>query len=484
MRQERARKLNSLEYRTGPVVYWMNREMRLHDNWAYIYAQEKAREHNTYVIVVYNLVTNFLGGGLRQLQFKTEGLSSVSKTAEKYNIPFYLVSDINGKDTPKLLLDFLEQVDAGMLVTDFSPLRISRGWVEILRKKVSVPMYGVDAHNIVPCWLASTKQEFGAYTFRPKIHKLLPIFLEDFPSITKQKITTKLPKLSKTIIDAYNLDWVTFIETLPYDPDVAPVTWIVGGESNAKKALNRFLKNTLSQYGAYRNDPNEDAQSDLSPYIHYGQIAPARIALEVVSSVGFPVTQLLDSHKNNAGNSDSSTLLQSVSAYLEELIVRRELSDNFCFYNKKYDSVEGFPEWAQKTHMKHKHDTREYIYTRVQFEKAKTHDALWNAAQMEMVLRGKMHGYMRMYWAKKIFEWTATAEDAMKIAIYLNDKYQLDGRDPNGYTGIAWSIGGVHDRAWFERPVFGQIRYMNANGCKSKFDVIAYIKKWVPENPL
>ena len=161
------------------------------------------------------------------------------------------------------------------------------------------------------------------------------------------------------------------------------------------------------------------------------------------------------------------------------MIIRRELSDNFCFYNPNYDHFEGFPAWAQKTLNEHRRDTREYLYNQEQFEKAFTHDPLWNAAQMEMVRKGKMHGYLRMYWAKKILEWTPSPEEAQRIAIYLNDRYELDGRDPNGYAGIAWSIGGVHDRAWGERPVFGKIRYMSFNGAKSKFDVARYIA----ENP-
>jgi deoxyribodipyrimidine photo-lyase len=170
--------------------------------------------------------------------------------------------------------------------------------------------------------------------------------------------------------------------------------------------------------------------------------------------------------------------IKSQEAFLEELVVRRELSDNFCFYNEDYDRFRGFPEWARTSLDKHRDDPREYIYSLEAFERAATHDPLWNAAQLEMVKRGKMHGYMRMYWAKKILEWTESPERAMEIAIYLNDRYQLDGRDSNGYAGIAWSLGGVHDRPWRERPVFGKLRYMNFNGCKRKFDVRAYIAKW------
>lgn len=482
MNKQRIRKLNNLEYASGPIVYWMNRDMRIHDNWALVYAQEEARLRGTYVIIIYNLVVDFLGGGRRQFQFKIEGLQDIASTAATYALPFFIASDLTGKDTPHILLDFLKHVKAGMLVTDFSPLRISRGWVEALRKKVSVPMYGVDAHNIIPCWVASTKQEFAAYTFRPKVYKLLPDFLEDFPRVVKQKTDMHISGTMPSVTDTNLLDWNTFLDTFLISTDVPPVTWATGGEIAAKRILVTFLQKKIIKYADKRNDPNEDAQSDLSPYLHYGYIAPQRVVLEVLKEKNLDITKVLDSKKNKAivDTQKKVSVSDNVAAYLEELIVRRELSDNFCFYNEMYDSPDGFSEWSKATHLKHKHDPRAYTYTRSQFEKGKTHDPLWNAAQMEMVLRGKMHGYMRMYWAKKILEWTKTVDEAMKIAIYLNDKYELDGRDPNGYAGIAWSIGGVHDRAWFERPVFGQIRYMNANGCRNKFDVDAYIRTWLP----
>jgi deoxyribodipyrimidine photo-lyase len=220
--------------------------------------------------------------------------------------------------------------------------------------------------------------------------------------------------------------------------------------------LKGFMREGLRSYDEARNDPTVDGQSNLSPYLHFGHISAQRVALAI--------------RESDVGG-------KSRDAFLEELIVRRELSDNFCFYNRDYDRFEGFPSWAQTTLKQHLRDKRDYRYTLEQFESAGTHDELWNAAQMEMAKTGKMHGYMRMYWAKKILEWTESPEDALKIAMFLNDKYELDGRDPNGYVGCAWSIGGVHDRAWFERPVFGKIRYMSYNGCKSKFNVDAYVQK-------
>jgi deoxyribodipyrimidine photo-lyase len=201
--------------------------------------------------------------------------------------------------------------------------------------------------------------------------------------------------------------------------------------------------------------------SDLSPYLHFGQIASQRVAWEVRRA---------------------EAPAEAKQAFLEELIVRRELADNFCYYNPAYDQVAGFPAWAQQTLDQHRRDPRDYLYELPDWEAGRTHDDLWNAAQLEMVRRGKMHGYLRMYWAKKILEWSATPEEALATAIYLNDRYELDGRDPNGYTGVAWSIGGVHDRPWGERPVFGKIRYMSRAGCQRKFNVEQYIA-WVRELP-
>jgi deoxyribodipyrimidine photo-lyase len=220
--------------------------------------------------------------------------------------------------------------------------------------------------------------------------------------------------------------------------------------------LNRFIKNGLPLYRRNRNNPVLGGQSGLSPYLHFGHISAQRIALEITSRA------------EPDANAD---------AFLEELIVRRELSDNFCFYNGRYDSFEGFPDWAKNTLLQHALDPRPAVVTFRELEQGETRDPMWNAAQMEMVKTGKMHGYMRMYWAKKILEWSPRPEEALETALVLNDKYELDGCDPNGAAGCAWSIGGVHDRAWGERPVFGKIRAMSAGGLESKMDARGYIKK-------
>lgn len=469
VKPERVRTLHSHAYTSGPVLYWMSRDIRAEDNWALLYAQELARKENAPLIVLYNLAPAFLGGGLRQHAFKLQALKSVEALLKKKNIPFFICS---GAQTEKDVVAFVEANGVGAVVTDFSPLKLPRAWVEYVRAHLTVPFYEVDAHNIVPCWIASPKQEFGAYTLRPKLHKLLREYLEEFPALHKH------PHAYEGKVPA--IDWDALMNAPGIDASVKPVDWIDGSHKSAEKALARFIEDGLSHYADERNDPNEHAQSNLSPYLHYGVLSAERIALSVLERLDAPIETILAKARNKAKVDPKKKLdlADHAGAYLEELIVRRELSDNFCFYNDHYDSVEGFPEWAKKSHAAHKGDKREYLYTIDQFEQGKTHEALWNAAQQEMVQTGKMHGYMRMYWAKKILEWTPSPAEAMRVAIYLNDKYELDGRDPNGYAGIAWSIGGVHDRAWFERPVFGQIRYMNANGCKAKFDTERYIAKW------
>jgi deoxyribodipyrimidine photo-lyase len=414
MRQERVRILKDGKIGDGPIVYWMSRDQRVGDNWALLYSQELALKLKRPLGVVFCLVPQFLGATIRQYGFMLGGLQDTEKNLMKKNIPFFLLKGSTEEEIPKSL----KRWKAGALVTDFDPLRVKRKWKEKLVSDMNIP-----------CWRASPKQEFAAYTFRPKVKKVLPDYLSSIPSLRKHPLSWK-GDIEKT-------DWDAVRKELKVDQSVKEVKWIKPGERSAHGVLRHFVKNKLPHYAERRNDPNQDVLSNLSPYLHFGQISAQRVALEV--------------RKSSAPAEDRA-------AFLEELVVRRELSDNFCFYNPHYDSLEGFPDWARKTLEEHRGDKRDYIYSLKQFESSQTHDDLWNAAQMEM-------------------EWTKSPEEALKVAIILNDKYELDGRDPNGYTGIAWSIGGVHDRAWFPRPVFGKIRYMSYNGARSKFDIKAYINK-------
>jgi len=425
----------------GPVVYWMSRDQRAADNWALLFAQELALQRQVPLLVAFCLVPRFLGATRRQYAFLLQGLQEVEVTLSKKDIPFCLLTGSAERELPS----FTSGLGAGQLVTDFDPLRPKRQWKEQVAERINIPFFEVDAHNIVPCRVASPRQEYGAYTIRPKIHRALPEFLEPFPRLQKHPFTGQEGKPT---------DWSAAARTLRVDDSALGVDWLKPGERAALRLLRSFLENKLEDYDEQRNDPTLDGQSNLSPYLHFGQLSAQRVALEVEAC-----------HLPHAKK----------DAFFEELVVRRELSDNFCFYNAHYDQFVGIPHWAQETLNAHRRDPREVVYSRQEFEQARTHDELWNAAQREMVRRGKMHGYMRMYWAKKILEWSESPEEALQTAIDLNDKYELDGRDANGYTGIAWSIGGVHDRPWQERPVFGKIRYMSYGGCQRKFDVAPYI---------
>ncbi|KAL2634258.1 hypothetical protein R1flu_005737 [Riccia fluitans] len=437
--------------RKGPILYWMSRDQRSRDNWALLHAVQEAKKEGVAVAVVFNLVDNFLNAQARHFGFMLRGLRVVEKNLNAVDIPFFL---FRGK-AQETIPEFVEECGASTVVMDFSPLRIGRVWREELCKNVSssVSVHEVDAHNVVPVWEASPRLEYGARTIRTKIHKLLPDYLTDFPVLKNSGHPWSGPTPSP-------VDWETLISVvLSIGAEVPEIDWCEPGEEAAIEHLlgpkNGFLTKRLSKY-EFRNDPTKlGSLSSISPYLHYGQIAPQRAAFEARKR-----------QKESPKNIDS---------FFEELVVRRELSENFCFYQPNYDNLKGAWDWAQKTLKEHANDKREFLYTQEQLEKGKTHDSLWNAAQLEMVHYGKMHGFMRMYWAKKILEWTESPEEALRIAIYLNDKYEIDGRDPNGYVGCMWSICGIHDQGWKERPVFGKIRYMNLAGCKRKFNVDGYI---------
>lgn len=431
---------------SGPVLYWMHREFRVRDNWGLIHAQRLALQRQVPLAVFFCLSPSFLEATLRQYAFLLAGIEEVAEALRHVNIPLVLRIGEPGQE----MVHLCRQRNPAVLVTDFDPLRIKRQWLATVLQAGQVPVHEVDSRNIVPCWIASDHREVGARTLRPKIHRQLQRFLTPFPELKPHPHTwpTALSGPDCTVLRS----------ALRADASVPPVQWLRPGPSAAAGTLATFLAKRLPHYDR-RNDPNAQVCSDLSPYLHFGMIAAQRIALAV-------------------GNTGRWTAQSD--AFLEELIVRRELADNFCLYTPEYDQVSAFPQWAQATLRRHQGDRRPYLYQPEDFDRAVTHDPLWNAAQRQLVVTGKMHGYMRMYWAKKILEWTEDPDQALRIAIWLNDRYALDGRDTNGYAGIAWSLGGVHDRGWTERPVFGTIRYMNDKGAARKFDVKTYCQTWAP----
>ncbi|CCH49679.1 deoxyribodipyrimidine photo-lyase [Pseudodesulfovibrio piezophilus] len=440
--EARIHRLNDADMSAGPILYWMSREQRVQDNWGLLHARELAGEDRP-LIVLFCLVPGFLGATLRQDDFMLNGLAEVENDLAALGIAFLLRL---GDPEEEVIRCVLEK-GVGAVVTDFDPLRIKQGWQKEVASTLRVPLIEVDGHNVVPARSVSDKQEYAARTLRPKIHRLSSEFLEDFP---------RLEPLVCSASPADPVDWHSLRSSLRMDETVSPVA-LVPGESAAHAALSAFVDHGLHGYAERRNDPVAEATSRLSAFFHFGHLAPQRAALAVAGS----------------GKGEGQAV------YLEEVIVRRELSDNFCLYNIRYDSLHGAPNWALKTLDEHRSDPRPFLYSHEEFEAARTHSPLWNAAQTQLLRSGFMHGYMRMFWAKKILEWSPDPESAHATVVTLNDRYQLDGRDPNGYVGALWSVAGLHDRPWQTRPIYGSVRYMNSNGCRRKFDTKAYISRWL-----
>jgi len=439
IQEERTSRLNANDHRIGDyILYWMQSSVRAHYNHALEYAIDLANRQNKPLVVCFGLTEKYPGANLRHYKFLIEGLIDAQKSLAKRGVN--LIVRIGSP--PKIAYVLAE--DASLTVVDTGYTRIQKIWRRKVAERIGCPLIQVETNIIVPIKEVSSKEEYSAYTLRRKIT----------PKLSRYMVSLKPRKVQNTTSPSFDsLDLSNpekILNMLNIDRSVKPVKGLIGGNSNAVTALDQFIQKKLDEYQENRNDPTLNATSKLSPYLHFGQISPLYIALMI-----------------------GETRSPSKEAFLEELIVRRELAVNFSNYNPFYDSFDCLPNWCIKTLREHEHDPREYIYSLKEFEAAQTHDAFWNAAQNEMVKTGSMHGYMRMYWGKKILEWSPSPKEAYKTALYLNDKYQLDGRDANGYAGVAWCFG-KHDRPWKERPIFGKMRYMNARGLKSKFDADLY----------
>jgi len=438
----RIKMLNAAKIRDGDfVLYWMQATQRTEYNHALEYSIVKANKLNIPLLVYFGITNSYPEANERHYYFMLEGLKEVQSSLEEKGIKIVI-----RRISPELGAVELAK-SASLVVVDQRYTKIEKKWTNYVAKNIKCPLIQVESNLIVPVMIVSPKEEYSAATFRPKIRKVIDAFFVPLEHNVLKKDSFRLSFYS---FDIRNVKRA--VSQLEINKEVKKVKTFVGGTSEAKKLLKNFIENKLDIYPEDKNDPTKQCVSNMSPFLHFGQISPLYIALKVLES--------------NSPGSDS---------YLEELIVRRELAINFVFYNNHYDSFEGLHEWQKKTLNEHRMDDREYVYSINELEAAQTHDPFWNAAQKEMVVLGKMHGYMRMYWGKKIIEWTKTPEEAYEIALYLNNKYELDGRDPNGFAGVAWCFG-KHDRPWKERAIFGKIRYMNAQGLRRKFDIDRYVK--------
>ncbi len=428
------------------ILYWMQQSQRAQWNHALEFAVRKGNEKGQPVVVGFGLTDRYPEANSRHFRFMLEGLRETQKALGRRGI--LMILRFGAPD--RVALDLSRR--ASLVVCDRGYLRHQHQWRETVALNAPCAAVRVESDVVVPVEMVSNKAEYAARTIRPRIKRLLDTFRVPLIHVRPHHSSMGLQLPGEDLSDLEDL-----MGRLQMDRSVPPVSRLFpGGTRAAMKRFRSFLATGLGQYDAHSNQPQTDHISGMSPYLHFGQVSALRLSL-------------LTDEAHHAGP-------ENRAAFQEQLIVRRELAFNHVRFRKDYDTYETLPDWAKNTLHAHRDDFREYIYTPEQMEAGETHDLYWNAAMAEMRHTGFMHNHMRMYWAKKILEWRKTPEAAFKTALWLNNRYFLDGRDPNSYAGVAWTFG-LHDRAWKERPVFGKVRYMNAAGLERKCDIRGYVRK-------
>ena len=431
------------------VLYWMQQSQRAVFNHALEFAVDRANDLGLPLVIGFGLTDAYPEANLRHYTFMLEGLAQTRTALADRGIQMVVLKG----NPPDAALNLGQE--AALIVCDAGYLRHQRLWRGQVARNAGCPVILVETDLVVPVGAATAKAEYAARTLRPRIHKVLADFLMPLPPRD-----LKNPSLNLSFDSIGRLDITdpkTLLNSLALDTGVPPVTqFFSGGTTRAEKRFTSFLETGLKMYDEHSNQPQTEDISHMSPYLHFGQISPLYLALAVM-------------------NADPS-LSDARDAFIEQVIIRRELAFNFVYYTPNYDSFDVIPGWAQKTLADHETDPREHIYSEQELIDAATHDPYWNAAMKEMTCSGFMHNYMRMYWGKKILEWSPSPKQAFETTLALNNRYFLDGRDPNSYTGVAW-LYGIHDRGWAERPIFGKVRYMAASGLERKCDIHAYVDK-------
>lgn len=433
------------------ILYWCQANRRAEANHALAFAAQLANERQVPLLVYEALTYRFALANDRLHTFILEGVPEMAAGVRARGAGYCFYLHRNVQDPNDVLYRLAGAAVA--VVSDDFPTFLTRKHNESVAKKIGVAYFQVDSSCVVPMRKIEKKQ-YAAYTIRPRIHRLLPNYLTETPD-WKVDVPWGLP--TPAFHTEVTLESIPdLVASCDIDHSVKPSISFTGTRAMALRHLDVFLRERLRKYEGERNEPSRHATSNLSPYLHYGRVSGLEVAVAA----------------RDYGRQHGL----STEGFLEELIVRRELSFNHALYSARPESLKNLPEWALDTLRAHARDTRDPSYTREQFENACTHDELWNATQWEMRLRGKIHGYYRMYWGKKIIEWSPTCQDALETMVYIHDRYALDGRDPNTYTSILWCFG-LHDRPWVERPIFGKVRYMALSGMQRKTDVSAYLKE-------
>jgi deoxyribodipyrimidine photo-lyase len=441
----RIRKLNERPRNASGayVLYWMQASQRARGNPALETAIRGANRYGLPVVVGFGLTDGYPEANARHYAFMLEGLADCAETLAARGIAFAV-----RRGAPDEVALSLAR-DAAAVICDRGYMPVQTKWRERVAEGAPCAAVEVEGDVVVPVETASAKSEHAARTLRPRIHRLWDEYLVPLAETEPEKDAAALGIGGDIDVS----DPGAALARLDLDRSVPPVKRFRGGLAEARRRLARFRDELLPGYAEGRNEPAAEQSSLLSPYLHFGQISPVEMALAARDAA--------------AGDADRRS-------FVEELVVRRELAINYVRYEPRFDRYDALPGWARKTLGDHAGDPRPHLYDRAALEACETHDPCWNAAMAEMVHTGFMHNYMRMYWAKKILEWSRTPEEGFETTLALNNRYFLDGRDPNSYANVAWCYG-LHDRGWPERPVFGKVRYMNEAGLRRKFDMEAYV---------
>jgi deoxyribodipyrimidine photo-lyase len=443
--RERIRELNSAPERSGTyVLYWMQQSQRARFNPALETAVAFANRLALPVLVGFGLTASYPEANARHYTFMLQGLAEVETALRRRGIGF----ELRLGEPDRIAIDLARK--AAVIICDRGYLRHQKAWRDRVARTVGCRMVEVEGDAVVPVAITSEKSEIGARTIRPKIQRHRDDFMKPLRAHKVSVLADRLDRSRSLDLS----DIAKILSRLDIDHSVGPSQRFHGGTTEALRRLREFIARALANYAEARSDPAKAQVSFLGAYLHFGQISPVEIALAI---------------GNAAADQPDRT------AYLDELIIRRELAINFVEYEPDYDSYDAVPEWARRTLEEHRKDRRPHLYAREELEAARTTDPYWNAAMLEMVSTGYMHNHMRMYWGKKILEWSVSPEQAFATTLALNNRYFLCGRDPSSYANVAWCFG-LHDRPWPERRVFGTVRSMTAAGLERKTDIDAYVR--------
>ena len=463
------------------VLLWMIAQRRLRYNFALDHAIDRAVTAGVPLIVLEPLRVRYRWASDRLHRFVIEGMRENAEAARSFPITYYpYVEPRPGAGTP--LLHQLAR-HAHTVVTDEYPCFFLPHLIAAVRRRIPARLELVDGNGVLPLRLAD-RQYTVAHSYRRFMQKNVLAALEESPQpdpLSSTALPCPVPVPPKILKRWPAADFDCLLDgdgigSIPIDHTVPAADETPGGPTRAAERLDDFLSRKLHRYPEDRNHPDRDGSSGLSPYLHFGHISPHEIVQRLLQREGWTPKQ---TSKPNGRNHGFFNVSPPTEAILDQVLTWREIGFHFAFrHPDSYDTLDSLPDWAKRTLQETRSDPRPFTYTLEQFERAETHDPLWNAAQREIVQTGRMHNYMRMLWGKKILHWSATPEQALETMIHLNNKYGLDGRDPNSYCGILWVLGRA-DRAWGpKRPVFGSVRYMTSDSTRRKWKLDRYLRRF------